>query len=188
MVKAYIEMYGERLPDGTRRPKGDPDISILKEPGNCQAICHDYSEGRVVSTIFKVDIPSPEIDRIVNAHPDHQRFDSDAEVQWRGLQIRPGTPTSAEVDDLRTQLQDELEVDISRSDPPREPPTGVPPTWVEYLKDHTKDIGVGYWLCEHPDHSSPERVPTGEGCSSEHDEANRYAQPNIPTFNVLRWK
>jgi len=185
MAKAYIEMYGEETGSG-RRPKGDPDISILK-PDNCTAILHNQKGGRIVSTIFKVDIPSDEIDRITGAAPDHARYDSDSEVQWRGLEIRPGTPIDTEVDDLRSRLRNQVGMDISRSDPPREPPKGTPPSWTNYLKNHRKNIGAGYWLCEHPDHSSPERVEMGEECSLGHDETNEYARPNVPTFDVTRW-
>lgn len=184
-MKAYIELYGEETGSG-RRPKGDPDISIL-EPGNCQAICHNHSGGKIVSTIFKVDISSSEIDRIVSAHADHSRFDTDEDVQWRGLEIRPGTSTNTEVDDLKTRLQNWVGMDISRSDPPRGPPKGTPPSWTNYLKNHTKDIGVGLWLCKHLDHTSPERAKMGEECSLGHEETNKYAQPNVPTFDITRW-
>jgi len=186
MVKAYIEMYGEETGSG-RRPKGNPDISILT-PDNCTAILHNLKEGRIVSTIFKVDIPTDEIDGIVSAHPNHSRYDTDKDVQWRGLEIQPGTPTDAEVDGLQRRLQNQVGMDISRSEPLREPPEGTPPSWTNYLKNHTKNIGMNHWLCEHPDHSPPERVLVDEECSLGHDETNEYAQPNIPTFDVLRWK
>jgi len=186
MVKVYVELYGEETGSG-RRPKGDPDISIFG-PGNCTAILHNRAGGRIVSTVFKVDVPTAEIDRIVGSHVDHSRFDTDEEVQWRGLEVQPGTPTAAEVDGLQNRLQNQVGMDISRNDPPKSPPTGVPPTWVGYLKNETKSIGTGYWLCEHPDHSSPERVLVDEECSLGHGENDEYGQPNAPTFDVTRWK
>jgi len=189
MAKVYIELYGEETGSG-RRPKGDPDISIL-EPDNCTAILHNQEGGRIVSTIFKVDIPSSEVDRIVGSHPDHLRFDTDEDVQWRGLEIQPGTPTDAEVDGLQNRLQNQVGMNISRNDPLRGPPKGTPPSWTNYLKNHTKSIGVGYWLCEHPGHSSPERVKMDEECSLGHsvdtlDESNYTVNRRV--FDVTRWK
>jgi len=186
MVKAYIELYGEETGSG-RRPKGDPDISVLK-PENCTAILHNQEGGRIVSTIFKVDIPSPEVDRIVGSHPNHSRFDTDEDVQWRGLEIQPGTPTDAEVDGLQRRLQKQIGMDISRTGPPRESPKGA--SWVDYLKSHTKSIGQGYWLCEHSDHGVSERVQIDEECSLGHDtdtlDPSDYTV-NRRVFDVTRW-
>jgi len=186
MVKAYIELYGEETGSG-RRPKGNPDISILTSD-NCTAILHNLKEGRVVSTIFKVDIPSSEIDRIVGSYADHTRYNTDEDVQWRGLEIQPGTPTDAEVDDLQDRLQNQVGMDISRSDPPRRPPRGT--SWTSYLKNHTKSIGVGFWLCEHPDHSSPKRVKVDEECPLRHSthalDSSNYTM-NGRVFDVTRW-
>ncbi len=180
----FIEIYGKETRWG-RRPKGDDDLSLIGDlKPHVAAAAHNHSGGKVVSTLWRVGdgATQSEIDALVNAHTDHSECSSDKDAQLRGLEIRPGTPTDSEVDSLSNRLSNQVGMDLSIYD---EPGTGK--DWVTYLKDETKDIGAGNWLCENPEHASPVVVAMSNNCSKGHDQYSENATLNRHTFDVTNW-
>lgn len=181
MVVEYLEIEQEVTKRGNANVySGKVDKSLLEKLDR-RVILYNHQGGVTGSQVLQVSGNKADIDAVVNSDPSIQRFDESG-VQLRGLEIKSdATPTNAEVGELHSRLKGKIGLDIAQHNCKQ---SGKP--WTQHLRDNP-DIGVGYWLCKHPNHANPERVPVGEECSLGHSELNEYAQLHIRPFDVTRW-
>lgn len=136
MVVAYIEIERDEKWNG----KGNINL-IPKDVGYC-AMLHGHEDGKLVRTIFKTDAPQAIIDAVKASHPDVRIYTSKKEMQLRGLQIQPGTPTLTEITELVDMLKTKYDINLRKEINPK---TGK--TWEKYLQEDVKHIGKGKIRC-----------------------------------------
>ncbi|MFB6147269.1 MAG: hypothetical protein ABEJ66_00135, partial [Candidatus Nanohaloarchaea archaeon] len=98
----FIELYGDNS-GAQRNPEGDPDLAKLQKlKPYMRAAVHNTVDGVVLTTLWRIE-PSAaqtDVDNMVAAAQNHINHGV-KDAALRGLELRPGTPTPQEVNDLR---------------------------------------------------------------------------------------
>lgn len=105
------------------------------------AIEHNMNNG-IASTLYRVehDVDQSDVDAIVNSSSLNIEHGLEEGIK-RGLEIQPGTPTSAEVDDLASRIQSAVGRDVMQDVPDRTPAAHV---WCD-LPDDNVGSGQPSW-------------------------------------------
>ena len=172
MVVTYIEI--ERDQDW----KGKGNINIIPKR-EYWAILHGY--GNVECTIFMVNTSQSNIDKVKASHKDVKVHTTAKQMQIRGLEIRPGTPTIDEVTDLTTKLKKDFNIDLAT-----EINSTAAKSWVNYLKQDCEHIGKNKIKCTNcntikdiagkPDHGN---------CSNCGMDLNKNGKYHINPFDIV---
>lgn len=194
MAETFIELYSDTvIHDGQRELRGDKAAyqaiadAAQDDPANVKlrAVAHNRDDqGAILSTMFHVVADQSMIDDLVGSHADHDDHGVEGTV-YRGLELRPGTPTDAEVDDLATRISDEIGEDITTT--PNEVPPGSGKAAAAHLKNDRPSIGQGNWRCTHTDHDSPEIATLGETCSLGHEDEGDHVERHQNPFDPTSW-
>lgn len=126
MVQTIIEIFYDTDSNGELILAGDPDGTAYENiKPYLTAIEHNMNSG-VASTLYRVDDDAPQsaIDDMVATDAAHSDHGVDGGIA-RGLEIQPGTATTAEVDDLNSRVQNAGGPDLSTATPSNEPSTHI---------------------------------------------------------------
>lgn len=195
MAETFIELWSDTVVhDGQRELRGDKAAydaiqqAAQDDPANVKlrAVAHNRdSQGALLSTMFHVaGVDQADIDALTGSHADHDDHGVAAGT-YRGLELRPGTPTDAEVDDLAARIQADVGEDITTT--PNEVPPGSGQSAAAHLKNDRPSIGQGNWQCQHPDHDTSEVVSIGGACSLGHGEDDDTAEAHVNPFDATEW-
>jgi hypothetical protein len=176
MVVAYIEI--ER--DHDWKGKGNINIVPKKE---YYAILHGYGAGE--RSVFKVNTSQENIDKVKASHTDVKIYTTNKQMQIRGLEIRPGTPTSKEVDNLVTNLKKDFNIDLAT-----ETNTTAAKSWESYLKQDCEHIGKNKIKCTNcgiiKDISANKSADPGKCTNCEMD-LNKVGKYHSHPFDIGNW-
>lgn len=120
MTHTFIELHFKTIiNDGVRELKGDPDmVKYGQIQDYLQACAHNRlaGDGAIHSTMYRVKdgVDTTALSDMMAVHTDHTDWGLDDAV-FRGLYLKPGTPSDADVDSLAIRISDhpDLSVDIT---------------------------------------------------------------------------
>ena len=177
MVVAYIEI--ERDPNWV----GKGDITIIPTSEHCAILHgHNWSGGGIDRTVFKVNTSQSNIDKVIASHKDVRVYTTVEEMQLRGLEIRPGTPTDLEVDSLTAGLKKDFNIDLNNITN-----TTASKSWADYLKQDCESIGIGKIKCTNCGTINESSTSIVGNCSSCGQDLNKVGKYHSNPFDIGSW-
>jgi len=172
MVIAYIEI--ERDKDW----KGKGNINIIPKK-EYWAILHGSNNEKIERTVFKVNTDQSNIDKVKLSHKDVKVYYTKKDMQLRGLEIRPGTPSDNEADYMISNLKTKYNIDLKT-----EINSTVSKSWDEHLKQDCDSIGENKWKCTNCNNINIQGIQLCTNCSMPFSD---YGKIHVPSFNIDEW-
>lgn len=120
-TETFVELHANT--GESRSLKGDGAVAAYRALRNAatefRAVAHDHDGNTIPSTLFHVIAPAGQLQGLVDKHADHTDHGVGGAV-YRGLRMRPGTPTSNAVNQLATDIQSATGEDITTVDSPEQ--------------------------------------------------------------------
>jgi len=180
MIRMVVEyIFIER----DERGIGKGDINIIKP--HYRAILNLWKAGKLLGTLFQVNAPREDIDKVIASHPDVKHFATTEEVQIFGMiaksRAQGSTPTVAEVDELVGRLKTKYGIDLVKY---KHPDSGK--NLIRHFKEEVEHIGSRRQKCLKCGTIQGEEIYFCKSCGTDLQKKGN-SKLHIPMFDIDVW-